>query len=98
MVMEGSRRVVAALTLVGALVLAPSASARPAAQPTSLDLVKRGLARSVAHGWIDETDARRYGAITFRAVRALPRLPGSRASNLAAVLGDVLAQRDQYTA
>jgi len=96
--MEGSWRVIVALAVAGMLALAPSAAARPAAQPTSLDLVKRGLARSVAHGWIDQSDSSRYGAIAYRALRAIPRLPGSRASNLAAVLADVVAERDQYTA
>ena len=96
--MEGSWRFVAAFAVAGMLALAPSAAARPAAQPTSLDLVKRGLAHAVARGWIDQSDSGRYGAIAYRAVRAIPRVPGSRASNLAAVLSDVVVERDQYTA
>jgi hypothetical protein len=80
--------------VAGALVVAPAASA---GQQSSLEVVKRGLARSVARGWLEQADANQYNAIAFRAVRALPRLPGSRASNLAAVLSDVAAQQAQYT-
>jgi len=92
--MEGSSRVLAAIVVAGALVLVPAA--RPASQ-SSLDVVKRGLVRAVSHGWLDQSDASSYGAIAYRTVRAIPRLPDQRASNLSAVLGDVAAQQSQYT-
>ena len=83
-----------ALAVAGALVVAPTAS--PARQ-SSLDVVKRGLAGAVSRGWLEQADANQYGTIAFRAARAVPRLPGSRATNLAAVLGDVAAQQARYT-
>jgi D-glucuronyl C5-epimerase C-terminus len=84
-----------AAVVAAALVLAPSASPSP---QSSLGVVKRGLARAVARGWLDETDAKADGAIAYRATRAIPRVPDPRASNLAAVLGDVAAMASVYTA
>ena len=93
-VVQGFLRLVPALAATGALVFAPAAG--PAAT-SDLELAKGGLNRAVARGWLERADANRYGAIAFRAARAIPRLPGSRASNLAAVLRLVVAQRSQYT-
>jgi len=91
---QGFLRLVPALVVAGALVLAPAAGP---ASTSDLELAKSGLNQAVARGWLERFDANRYGAIAFRAARAIPRLPGSRASNLAAVLRLVVAQRSQYT-
>ena len=92
--MQGFLRLVPALVVAGALVLAPAAGP---ASTSDLELAKSGLNQAVARGWLERFDANRYSAIAFRAARAIPRLPGSRASNLAAVLRLVVAQRSQYT-
>jgi hypothetical protein len=65
---------------------------------TPADRVKQGLQKSVAARWITPADAAGYRGILARAVAALPKLGGSRHSNLQAVLGDVAARSTQYTA
>jgi D-glucuronyl C5-epimerase-like protein len=92
---EGFSRVGVAAVCAAALVLAPAAGA---SSQSSLDVVKRGLARAVARGWLDPADAKADGAIAYRATRAIPRLRDPQAHNLAAVLGEVAAMAKVYTA
>jgi hypothetical protein len=91
---QGFSRAAAIVVLAGALIVAPAAQPAP---PSDFQAVKRGLAQAVAREWLDSFDAGHYGAIAYRAARVIPRLPGSRAANLAAVLRDVAAQRAWYT-
>ena len=79
---------------VAALALAQPASPAP---PADFARAKAGLSRSLARAWLDPDEVSRYSSIAYRASRAIPRLPGARASNLASVLRLVARQRDRYT-
>ena len=61
-------------------------------------LVQRGIAHAVQVEWITSDDAATYRAILSRSTGAWRRLPGSRGSNLAAVLHDVGRQWQTYIA
>ena len=79
-------------------VLAIPGSATPAGQPSSLELVQRGLAQAVQSGGLDQKTASGYSAIAKQAVAELPSLPPLRARTLAAMLRDVAGQARGYTA
>jgi hypothetical protein len=85
--------------LVTALVavLAISGSAAPASKRGSLDLIRRGLAKAVASGQLDQPIATGYAAIATRAVAELKTIPPLRAETLATMLDDLAAQASSYT-
>ncbi len=60
--------------------------------------VKKGIARAVGQEWMTPDEAAGYRAILARTTAGWRRLPGSRSSNLAAVLHDVALQWQAYTA
>jgi hypothetical protein len=80
------------LVVVAALALAPAAHAA-----TASDQIKNGLQKATGAGWIAPADAARYRGILYRANNALPKLGGSRHSNLEQVVKDVAARAKQYT-
>lgn len=88
------RALLIALALVA---LSPVAEAR-ADWWSDAALVKRGLARAVQQEWMSSDDAVTYRAILARATSGWRRLPGSRSTNMAAVLHDVARQWQAYTA
>ena len=61
-------------------------------------LVQRGIAHAVQVEWMTQDDAATYRAILERSTTAWRKLPGSRGSNLAAVLHDVARQWQAYIA
>src|SRR5262245_27694787 len=61
-------------------------------------LVKRGISHAVSVGWLTTDDAALDRSILSRATSTWRRLPGSRSSNLAAVLHDVARQWQRYIA
>ncbi len=61
-------------------------------------LVQRGIARAAKTQWITQDDAAAYRAILSRSTGVWLKLPGSRGSNLAAVLHDVARQWQSYIA
>jgi D-glucuronyl C5-epimerase-like protein len=61
-------------------------------------LVKRGITRAAKTQWITQDDAAAYSAILSRSTRVWQKLPGSRSTNLAAVLHDVARQWQSYIA
>ncbi|HEX6700352.1 MAG TPA: D-glucuronyl C5-epimerase family protein [Gaiellaceae bacterium] len=85
-----------AAALAVAIALAPTA-AGARANPDS-KLAKQGLDRSVKLGALTPEDANAYRAEVERAVRVLPKLGGSRYTNLAAVLHEVATQWRAYSA
>jgi hypothetical protein len=86
--------------LVVALAVAVSFSgvAVPAQQPGSLDLIQQGLGRAVAAGRLDQTTSTGYVTIAKQAVAELATIPPLRAQTLAAMLKDIAAQANAYTA
>jgi hypothetical protein len=61
-------------------------------------LAQRGIAHAVAVEWMTADDAATYRSILARATSTWRRLPGSRSTNLAAVLHDVARQWQRYIA
>lgn len=61
-------------------------------------LVKKGLTNAVRHEWMTPDEGSAYRAVLARATATWRRLPGSRSSNLAAVLHDVGRQWQAYIA
>jgi hypothetical protein len=61
-------------------------------------LVKQGIAHAVQVEWMTPDDAANYRSILTRASSTWRQLPGSRSTNLAAVLHDVARQRPAYIA
>jgi D-glucuronyl C5-epimerase C-terminus len=61
-------------------------------------LVQKGIAHAVQVEWVTQDDAATYRAILSRATVAWRKLPGSRGTNLAAVLHDVARQWQAYIA
>ncbi len=87
-------------TLVAALVVAallPVADGR-ADWWGDARIVKQGITRAVHSEWMTPDDATTYRAILDRASSTWRRLPGSRSTNLAAVLHDVARQWQAYIA
>jgi hypothetical protein len=78
------------------LVVAVFPAAARAGWWRDLDTAKRGLTRATAIGWITPDEAADYRAILARATSTWRRLPGSRSTNLAAVLHDVALQSQSY--
>ena len=87
----------AVLAVAAATLLAPSATARPS-WATDIAAIDRGLDRAVAAGRVDEDAAAGYRETVAHAAHALPRLPGSRYRNLAAVVREVAALAPTYSA
>ncbi len=69
----------------------------PAQQPGAPDLIQQGLAQAVAAGQLDQATTSGYATIAKQAVAELPTIPPLRAQTLAAMLGDIAAQRRSYT-
>jgi len=61
-------------------------------------LVQRGITHAVQVEWMTPDDSATYRAILARSTNAWRNLPGSRGSNLAAVLHDVARQWQSYIA
>jgi len=61
-------------------------------------LVQRGITRAAKTQWITQDDAAAYRAILSRSTGVWSKLPGSRGTNLAAVLHDVARQWQSYIA
>ena len=61
-------------------------------------LVKTGITAAVQQEWLTPDEAAEYRAVLTRATATWRRLPGSRSSNLSAVLHDVALQRQAYIA
>src|SRR5262249_7337563 len=84
--------------LAGLLVVAQSASPQTLMKhPSSLALIREGLAKSVAHGELTAAAASQYRGIAQPAQAEASRLPTTRAANLAGVLADVASQSWGYT-
>jgi hypothetical protein len=81
---------------VAALLVAPSAAAKP--PPTPGQLVERGLTAAVGAGRLDAGRAAEYRGVLARARAAVQTLPPLRAQLLEAVIGDVAAQSRRYSA
>jgi D-glucuronyl C5-epimerase C-terminus len=82
----------------GLLVVAQSASPQTLAKhPSSLTLIRKGLAKAVARGELTARAATDYRGIALRAQAELSGLPAGRAENLAGVLADVASQSWGYT-
>lgn len=90
---------VPAVALALALLASPGRAANaPAGPPSPVQRARLGIAAAVTAGLVAPADAARYRAILERTASALPRLEAARAANLRAVLGDVAAKADAYTA
>ena len=61
-------------------------------------LVKQGITTAVRQQWLTPDEAANYRSVLSRATATWRRLPGSRSSNLGAVLHDVALQRQAYIA
>src|SRR5919198_1993341 len=82
---------------VAAAVLLPVAPAR-ADVWSDAKLVKRGIAQAVEQEWMTPDEAVGYRTVLGRAISTWRQLPGSRSTNLAAVLHDVAVQWRAYIA
>jgi hypothetical protein len=89
------RRTLVAAILVA--VLLPVAESR-AGWWDDFRLAKQGIAHAVQVEWMTPDDAAAYKAILGRASSTWRKLPGSRSTNLAAVLHDVARQWKAYIA
>jgi len=81
-----------------AVVLSIADSAAPAKQAGALDLIQQGLAQAVAAGQLDQSTATGYATIAKQAVVEQGTIPPLRAQTLAAMLKDIAAQAQSYTA
>ena len=93
---SGMRSRTAALVAAFVAVLATAGSAVPAKPPGPVDQIKKGLARAVAAGRLDQQTAAGYAAIADRATGELGRIPPLRAQTLTGMLTDIAAQSAAY--
>jgi hypothetical protein len=86
--------------LVAALaaVLSITGSAVPAGRPGPVELIQQGLTQAVASGQLDQATATGYVTIAKQAVTEQATIPPLRAQTLAAMLKDIAAQAQAYTA
>jgi hypothetical protein len=83
--------------LLAAVALPARAGAADAKIPPDVDRAKKGVAAALKAGRIEPADAAAYRGIIARVRRALPRLGGSRYTNLKGALHSVAAQHARYT-
>jgi hypothetical protein len=90
-----------AVTAAAALLLPLAAFARPASSSRTdvvARLARKGIAHALRAGWIKSSDARRYRADVYLALRGIRHLPPLRGRALASQLGQVANLWDSYTA